>query len=209
MNMFGFIPLFATAAAFLFASTVADAAPPSFNSQQADTNTTTQPLKNNSGIPGQIPNSMIPRRDPMQMTGDPKDMDTMTIIDIIGSDPSFSTLTQALNAADLNAVLSRTGPFTIFAPNDAAFSKLSPNKLADLLSPENKEKLIAVLTYHVVPGKITTDKLTNSKIRTLHGKPLNIKNDNGTVTVNNAKITKPDQIGTNGVVQVIDAVLLP
>lgn len=156
------------------------------------------------------PMNMMDRQAPMQSRNqEPAATDQMTIVDIATSDPSFSTLAKALAAADLISTLQGEGPFTLFAPNDKAFAKLSPNKLADLMKPENKDKLAAILTYHVVPGKLMTDDLKTMKAKTINGKSLDIKVKNGEVTVNQAKVIKTDTVASNGVIQVIDTVLMP
>jgi len=160
--------------------------------------------------PGTIPNSMLPRREPFtNYSSEQKPTETLTLVDIVSTDPSLSTLAKVIKAADLAKALSGPGPFTIFAPNDAAFAKLSPNTLSDLLRPENKNKLTAILTYHVVPGKITADNFKNMKVRTLHGKPLEIKVNGNEVTVNSAKVDKNQITGANGIIYITDTVLQP
>lgn len=123
---------------------------------------------------------------------------------------SFKTLVAAIQAAGLVDTLKSKGPFTVFAPTDEAFSKLPPGTVQDLLKPENKEKLASILTYHVVPGEITAaqvSKMTSAK--TVNGEALSVRVDNGSVLVDNAKILKTDIFCTNGVIHVIDSVLLP
>jgi len=122
---------------------------------------------------------------------------------------SFKTLVAAVQAAGLAEALQSPGPFTVFAPTDEAFGKLPPGTVESLLKPENKEKLVAILKYHVVPGKVTSGevvKLTSAK--TLHGKELQIHASQG-VKVNDANVIKADIQATNGVIHVIDRVLLP
>lgn len=133
----------------------------------------------------------------------------MTLIDIATNNPNFSTLIQALQAADLISTLQGPGPFTIFAPNNDAFAKLPPETLQELLKPENKDKLRAVLLYHVIPGKILAADVKTMKAKTVNGKELNITANSNGIQVNNANVTKKDIQGNNGVIQVIDAVLLP
>jgi uncharacterized surface protein with fasciclin (FAS1) repeats len=154
---------------------------------------------------------MMIKRDLMKDPNASSDRNTgsMTVVEIAANDPSFSTLIKALTAADLISTLKGRGPFTIFAPNDAAFAKLSPNALSDLLKPENKGKLSAILTYHIVPGKILATDIKSMKLRTVNGKPIEIKINGDDIAVNNAKVVKTDVIGTNGVIQVIDTVLMP
>ena len=123
---------------------------------------------------------------------------------------SFKTLAAALEAADLVDALQGKGPFTVFAPTDEAFAKLPQGVIADLLKPENKAKLAGILTYHVVPGKVTASqvvKLTGAK--TLNGQRLAISTSGDGVKVNNANVIKTDIECTNGVIHVIDSVVLP
>jgi len=125
---------------------------------------------------------------------------------------SFKTLVAAVQAARLADTLSGKGPFTVFAPTDAAFAKLPKGTLASLLKPENKAKLVSILTYHVVPGKVMAEdvmKLKNgTKVATVEGQTLTIRNKHG-VHVNRAKVIKTDIECSNGVIHVIDSVLLP
>ena len=125
---------------------------------------------------------------------------------------SFKTLVAAVQAAGLADTLSGKGPFTVFAPTDAAFAKLPKATLASLLKPENKAKLVSILTYHVVPGKVMAAdvmKLKNgTKVATVEGQTITIRNKHG-VHVNRAKVVKTDIECSNGVIHVIDSVLLP
>lgn len=123
---------------------------------------------------------------------------------------SFHTLAAALQAADLTDALEGPGPFTVFAPTDEAFKKLPPGTLEMLLKPENKEKLRAILTYHVVAGEVTAAQVMKlSSVKTLNGQSLTITTDDGAVMVNDAKVVKADIHASNGVIHVIDTVLLP
>jgi uncharacterized surface protein with fasciclin (FAS1) repeats len=132
-----------------------------------------------------------------------------TVIEVLSSDPSFSTLVQAITAAGLLDTLNGRGPFTIFAPNNDAFKKLPADQLNDLLKPENKQKLAAILKYHIIPGKIMAADLVSAKVISVQGKPLDLKVNGAKATVNNASITNSDLSGTNGVVHSIDTVLIP
>ena len=107
-------------------------------------------------------------------------------------------------------VLKGDGPFTVFAPTDEAFKALPKGTVADLLKPENKEKLISILTYHVVPGKTLAADLTGKKVKvkTVEGSPVKINGTNG-VKVNEASVVKPDIMTSNGVIHVINKVILP
>jgi uncharacterized surface protein with fasciclin (FAS1) repeats len=132
------------------------------------------------------------------------------IVDTAVAAGSFKTLVAALKAADLTDTLKGKGPFTVFAPTDDAFKKLPPGTLESLLKPENKEKLRAILTYHVVAGKVTSAevvKLTSAK--TLNGQSVTISTSDSSVMVNNARVVKADIPASNGVIHVIDTVLLP
>jgi uncharacterized surface protein with fasciclin (FAS1) repeats len=135
---------------------------------------------------------------------------TKDIVDTAVAAGSFKTLAAALQAAGLVETLKGKGPFTVFAPTDAAFAKLPAGTLDNLLKPENKAKLTAILTYHVVPGEVMAaqaSKLTSAK--TVNGEALMIHATGGKVMINNATVTTADIVSTNGVIHVIDSVLLP
>ena len=122
----------------------------------------------------------------------------------------FKTLLAAVKAADLEGALKGPGPFTVFAPTDEAFAKLPAGTVEGLLKPENKEKLKAVLTYHVVSGNVPSSeavKLTTAK--TLNGKELRLAKTSGGLEINGAKVVKADIAASNGVIHVIDKVVLP
>ncbi len=131
------------------------------------------------------------------------------IVVVASSAGSFKTLVAAVKAAGLVETLQGKGPFTVFAPTDDAFAKLPAGTVEDLLKPENKEKLVAILTYHVVPGKVMAADVKTMKAKTVNGHDLDLKVENGTVTVNNAKVVKTDVAASNGVIHVIDTVVLP
>jgi len=123
---------------------------------------------------------------------------------------SFTTLAKALQAAGLVETLKGSGPFTVFAPTDEAFAKLPAGALADLLKPENKDKLKAVLTYHVVPGKVMASQVTGlTSAKTVNGESLSVAVKDGAVMIGGAKVVKADVEASNGVIHVIDSVLLP
>ena len=135
---------------------------------------------------------------------------TKDIVDTAVAAGSFKTLAAALTAADLVGTLKGKGPFTVFAPTDEAFAKLPAGTLDDLLKPENKAKLAAILTYHVVPGTVMAAqaaKLPSAK--TVNGASLTIHAMGGKVMVDNATVTKTDIACSNGVIHVVDTVLLP
>jgi len=131
------------------------------------------------------------------------------VVEIAQSNSDFSTLVKALVEANLVSVLEGQGPFTVFAPTNAAFAKLPAGTLESLLKPENKAKLAAILTYHVLPGKVLAADVKTMKAKTVNGKDLDIKVNGSNVTINDAKVIKTDIVGSNGVIHVIDTVLLP
>src|SRR5271167_1572594 len=132
------------------------------------------------------------------------------IVDTAVAAGSFKTLAAALQAAGLVDTLKGKGPFTVFAPTDEAFAKLPPGTVEDLLKPENKEKLVAILTYHVVPGRDLVSQITKmNSVKTVNGQSLAISVNGGTVMVGNAEVIKTDILCSNGVIHVIDSVLLP
>jgi uncharacterized surface protein with fasciclin (FAS1) repeats len=132
------------------------------------------------------------------------------IIDTAVQAGSFNTLAKALKAADLVDTLKGTGPFTVFAPTDQAFNNLPPGALEVLLKPENKDQLRSILTYHVVPGRVTASdvvKLTSAK--TVNGEELRISFLKGVVRLNDSRVTKTDIAATNGLIHVVDRVIVP
>lgn len=131
------------------------------------------------------------------------------IVAVASKAGSFTTLVAAIKAAGLVETLQGTGPFTVFAPTDEAFAKLPKGTLEDLLKPENKAKLAGILTYHVVPGKVMAADVKTMMAKTVNGQELDIKVKDGAVTVNNAKVSKTDVPASNGVIHVIDTVLMP
>lgn len=135
---------------------------------------------------------------------------TGDIVDVAVSAGQFKTLAAALEAADLIDTLKGNGPFTVFAPTDAAFAKLPEGTVETLLKPENKDQLIAILTYHVVPGNVmAADVVKLNSAATVNGSNVAISVDEGTVRVDNATVVKTDISASNGVIHVIDSVILP
>lgn len=131
------------------------------------------------------------------------------IVDTAVGAGSFTTLVAAVQAAGLVDTLKGTGPFTVFAPTDDAFAALPAGTVEELLKPENKDKLVAVLTYHVVPGKVlAADVVTLTEAATVQGQKVQIGTEGG-VTVDSAKVVQTDIECSNGVIHVIDAVILP
>jgi uncharacterized surface protein with fasciclin (FAS1) repeats len=134
-----------------------------------------------------------------------------TIVEVAAGNKDFSTLVAAVQAAGLVETLSGAGPFTVFAPTNAAFEKLPAGTVETLLKPENKEMLTSILTYHVVGGKALKAAMVvkRTSIKTVQGGILRIVSKDGKVMVNNAQIVTTDIMASNGVIHVIDAVLLP
>ncbi len=133
-----------------------------------------------------------------------------TIVEVAAGNKDFSTLVAAVKAAGLVETLSGKGPFTVFAPTNAAFEKLPKGTVETLLKPENKEKLIAVLTYHVVAGNVlAADVVKLDKAKTVQGQEVKIAASSEGVKVNESKVVKTDIVTKNGVIHVIDTVLLP
>lgn len=136
--------------------------------------------------------------------------DGKTIVDIAASKPEFSTLVAALKAGDLVTTLQGTGPYTVFAPTNDAFAKLPAGTLDDLLKPENRDKLRAILTYHVVPGRVlAADVVKLDEATTVNGAKADFEVEGGTVMVDGAKVTATDITADNGVIHVVDSVMLP
>jgi uncharacterized surface protein with fasciclin (FAS1) repeats len=132
------------------------------------------------------------------------------IVDTAVAAGSFSTLAAALQAGDLVETLKSDGPFTVFAPTDAAFAELPDGTIEMLLLPENKDKLVAILTYHVVPGNVSSAEVVGlTSAKTVNGESVAIRVDNGSVFINDARVEGADVGASNGVIHVIDKVLLP
>jgi uncharacterized surface protein with fasciclin (FAS1) repeats len=122
---------------------------------------------------------------------------------------NFKTLVAAVKAAGLSETLQGKGPFTVFAPTDAAFAKLPAGTVESLLKPENRDKLVAILTYHVLPGKVLAADVKTSEAKTVQGQSLKLVVSDAGVTVDNAKVVKTDVMAENGVIHVIDTVIIP
>lgn len=135
---------------------------------------------------------------------------TADIVDTAVAAGSFNTLVAAVQAAGLVDTLKGDGPFTVFAPTDAAFAALPEGTVESLLKPENRDQLIAVLTYHVVPGKVTAaDVVKLSDAATLNGASVSISTSYGKVKIDGATVVQADVMASNGVIHVIDQVILP
>jgi uncharacterized surface protein with fasciclin (FAS1) repeats len=131
------------------------------------------------------------------------------IVAIASADPQFKTLTKALTVAGLVPTLQGKGPFTVFAPTDAAFAALPKGALDDLLKPANKAKLTKILTYHVVSGAVLSTSLKSGDVPTVEKSPVKVVVSGGKVTVGGANVVKADIKASNGVIHVIDKVLIP
>ncbi len=146
----------------------------------------------------------------LSLTASAGSMGKKDIVDTAVAAGDFKTLAAALQAAGLVDTLKGKGPFTVFAPTDEAFAKLPAGTVDDLLKPENHDKLVAILTYHVVPGKVMAkDVVKLHEAKTVNGKSVKITVDGGKVMVDNANVVKTDIVCSNGVIHVIDSVLLP
>ncbi|MEH1829196.1 fasciclin domain-containing protein [Nostoc sp. C052] len=158
--------------------------------------------------PTKVPSTETPTKTPPGPGA--SDNQGKNLLALAESNASFTTLTKALKAAGLTGALQGKDNLTIFAPTDAAFAKLPPDALQELLKPDNKEVLIKILTYHVVSGKVLSTDLKSGEVKSLEGGTINVKVDPATgVTVNDAKVTQADITGTNGVIHAIDQVILP
>jgi uncharacterized surface protein with fasciclin (FAS1) repeats len=130
------------------------------------------------------------------------------IVDVAAGNESFSTLVAAVKAAGLVDTLKGEGPFTVFAPTNEAFAKLPAGTVEDLLKPENKEKLVGILTYHVVAGKVMAADVKAGEVATVQGSKATLATEGG-VTIDGAKVVTADVAADNGVIHIIDSVILP
>ncbi|MGH1397272.1 MAG: fasciclin domain-containing protein, partial [Trichormus sp.] len=138
------------------------------------------------------------------------DTQNKTLLALAESNGSFTVLTQAIKAAGLSDALQGKDNLTVFAPTDEAFKKLPQDALQELLKPENKEVLVKILTYHVVPGSVSSTDLKSGEVKSLEGGVINVKVDPQTgVTVNEAKVIQPDIKASNGIIHAINEVILP
>jgi uncharacterized surface protein with fasciclin (FAS1) repeats len=153
---------------------------------------------------------MMPPEEPGVMVGGSKMVASKNIVENAAGSADHSTLVAAVKAADLAETLSGVGPFTVFAPTNAAFSALPAGAVDNLLKPEMKKDLTGVLTYHVVAGKLmAADLKDGQKLKTVQGKDLTVTVKDGKVMINGANVTIADVVSSNGVTHVIDAVLMP
>lgn len=144
------------------------------------------------------------------MLGAANSQDAKDIVDTAVEAGSFGTLATALEAAGLIDTLKGDGPFTVFAPTDEAFAKLPEGTVEDLLRPENRDQLTAILTYHVVPGSVMAEQVVGlSEAATVNGQSVEISFDGATVQVDDANVVATDIMASNGVIHIIDSVILP
>jgi len=152
-----------------------------------------------------VAESAMPEEAPAEETAAPA---LGTVVDVASGTEGFSTLVSALTAGELVDTLNGAGPFTVFAPTDDAFAALPAGVLDALLLPENKGTLVQILTYHVVPGTVLAADIADGEVATVEGQNVTLSTTDG-VTVNGAKVIQADVMADNGVIHVIDAVILP
>jgi len=143
------------------------------------------------------------------MPASPRTAKVQDIVGVAAGAGTFNTLVAAVKAAGLVETLQGEGPFTVFAPTDEAFAKLPAGTVESLLLPENKQKLIGILTYHVLAGKVMATDVKTMQAKTVNGAELAITVGSGGVLVNNAKVVATDVLASNGVIHVIDTVVIP
>lgn len=167
------------------------------------------PVTSPTGSPAVVPTTTpaIPTRTPA--TAPASQATAGTIVEVATASGSFKTLVEAVKAADLATTLSGQGPYTVFAPTDAAFAALPKGTVETLLKPENKDKLRKILSYHVVSGAVESTDLQSGAVKTVEGSPVRVQVTKDEVMVNDAKVTNPDIKASNGVIHVIDKVILP
>lgn len=161
-----------------------------------------------SACGGSTNDAATPTEAATTMEASPTEMGPGTIVDVAASTDGFSTLVAAVTAAGLVDTLNGAGPFTVFAPTDAAFAALPEGVLDALLLPENKDLLVKILTYHVVAGQVLAADVTDGDVATVEGQTIKLSTAGG-VMVNGAMVTTADVMASNGVIHVIDAVILP
>lgn len=202
-------PIFAFAAAFIFSAAVVSC---------SDSGTSTAGNADSSAMDNTATDnadSMNGGMNPMPsqegvMVGGAMMVPSKNIVENAAGSADHTTLVAAVKAAGLDGTLSGAGPFTVFAPTNAAFEKLPAGTVDNLLKPENKGQLTDVLTYHVVPGSLkAADLKDGQKLKTVQGKELTVMMKDGKVMIDGATVTIPDVVSSNGVTHVIDAVVLP
>lgn len=183
--------------------------PSIFNEPPYNRGGSATPIEPKPPTPGTTPETQ-PGEKPTKTPPGASDNQGKNLLALAESNASFTTLTKALKAAGLTGALQGKDNLTIFAPTDAAFAKLPADALKELLNPANKEVLLKILTYHVVPGKVLSTDLKSGEVKSLEGGAINVKVDpSAGVTVNDAKVTQADITASNGVIHAIDQVILP
>lgn len=180
------------------------------NSVSESPATTESPMADSSTMESPMSNSQSPMAsDSQSPAADSSATSNETLDEVLAKSDSFTTLEKAIQAAGLEDTLKGAGPYTIFAPSDAAFAALPPETLNQLLQPENKETLKKILSYHVVPSSMTSANIAPGSVKTVEGQSVTIANDAQGITVDGAKVVEPDISASNGVIHTIDKVLLP
>lgn len=184
--------------------------PPYNRSRTGTTPTTPTTPAPTTPAPTTPPEQTAPTTPPQPSPEGATEPSKENIVALAASNDSFKTLTAALKAAGLTETLSGQGPFTVFAPTDAAFAALPQDALQELLKPENKDILVKILSYHVVPGSVTSNDLKSGEVKTVEGGAVNVQVNPGQgAIVNDATVVQPDIKASNGVIHAIDKVILP
>lgn len=177
-------------------------------SNQLRNSSTSNPQQTEQSLPGSRNQPVQDGKNPNSSVGAAPA--TNNLLEEAASTKQFQTLIKAIKAAGLEETLAAKGPYTIFAPTDEAFAALPQGSLEQLLQPENKDILMHLLSYHVVPGSVTKSQIQAGQVKTISGDPVTVEVTNeGTVTVNNAKVTQADIHVSNGIIHVVDQVILP
>lgn len=177
-------------------------------SNQLRNSSTSNPQQTEQSLPGSRNQPVQDGKNPNSSVGAAPA--TNNLLEEAASTKQFQTLIKAIKAAGLEETLAAKGPYTIFAPTDEAFAALPQGSLEQLLQPENKDILMHLLSYHVVPGSVTKSQIQAGQVKTISGDPVTVEVTNeGTVTVNNAKVTQADIQVSNGIIHVVDQVILP
>lgn len=177
-------------------------------SNQVRNSSTSNPQQTEQSLPGSRNQPVQDGKNPNSSVGAAPA--TNNLLEEAASTKQFQTLIKAIKAAGLEETLAAKGPYTIFAPTDEAFAALPQGSLEQLLQPENKDLLMHLLSYHVVPGSVAKSQIQAGQVKTISGDPVTVQvSKEGTVTVNNAKVTQADIQVSNGIIHVVDQVILP
>ena len=156
----------------------------------------------------QVPSSPVSTSPTPAAIASPPPQAGGTIVEVVAANPALRSMTAAIQAGGLTSILQGQGPFTVFAPTDQAFASVPAATRQRLLQPQNRKTLTQILSYHVVPGELSSSQLKPGSVKTLEGQTLDIKTGNQ-VTVNNARVSQPDIQASNGVIHVIDRIIVP